>query len=154
MSANNFCEDFVNSSRWEKSLLSIFAHVHSAFHAACLNIQERFNSNSKPSAGFYGTKKDRCIVQRSLMCVRTTKGSADAYKYSIWLCPCLRVPFLVYGGGRSSSKQSILSNNTHTQWHMELKSSGVGSHISSFLAKYTVCVTLKTSIQAVTYANF
>ena len=70
----------------EKSRLSIFEHVHSAYHAACLNIQERFNSNSKPSAGFYGTKKDRCIVQRSFL---------DKLVYP----ECLRKRLLLFGSG-------------------------------------------------------
>ena len=52
------------------------------------------------------------------------------------------------------NQQSILSDNAHMQCHMGLKSSNVGSHISSFLANASAYATEIDSLQAVTYADF
>jgi hypothetical protein len=52
------------------------------------------------------------------------------------------------------NQQSILSDNAHMQCHMGLKSSNVGSHINSFLAKASAYVTEIDSLQAVTHAIF
>jgi hypothetical protein len=52
------------------------------------------------------------------------------------------------------NQQSILSDNAHMQCHMGLKSSNVGSHISSFLAKSAAFTKKYVALRAVTHAVF